>query len=232
MLVAAQSPIVNTPSPTDVCPGFCLDIPTIADRLDAAGLTWRDYGGILTDIKGLAGRPEITDRDASGFFGDAQAGTLPSVSWINSVFLENGMELSGHPTGKLCSAENYAVQVLNAAMAGPQWESTAVFLVWDDWGGFYDHVDPPVVERWTDGTPFRYGFRVPCIVVSPFARPGFVSHAESSHVSLLRFVETVFSLEPLNERDAAASTMLDCFDFGQAPLPAMTLTPRDCGSSA
>jgi phospholipase C len=113
-------------------------------------------------------------------------------------------------------------------MSGPQWASTALFLVWDDWGGFYDHVDPPVVEKWNDGTPFRYGYRVPCMVISPYARSGYVSHTLHSFVSLLRFAETVFDLEPLTERDANASDLLDCFDFAQTPLSALPLETRVC----
>jgi phospholipase C len=124
--------------------------------------------------------------------------------------------------------ENYAVQVLNAAMNGPQWSTTALFLVWDEWGGFYDHVQPPVVERWKDGSPVRYGHRVACIVVSPYARAGYVSHKMHSHVSLLRFAETVFGLDPLTERDARASDMLDCFDFEQPLLPPLFLESRQC----
>jgi phospholipase C len=115
-------------------------------------------------------------------------------------------------------------------MNGPQWGTTALFLVWDDWGGFYDHVEPPVLETWEDGTPFRYGHRVPCIVVSPYARRGHVSHETHSLVSLLRFAETIFGLEPLTERDAAASDMLDCFDFESLPAPPLTLEPRVCPS--
>jgi phospholipase C len=228
MLMAAQSPIVNTPLPTDVCPDFCLDIPTLPDRLDAQRLTWRDYGGLFTDIQSLYRRPEVMDRRDEQFFADAQAGKLPNVGWLNSGFLRDGNSRSGHPPARLCDAENYAVKVLNAVMGGPQWNSTALFLVWDDWGGFYDHVEPPVVEKWNDGTPFRYGFRVPCIVISPYAHRGYVSHTEYSHVSLLRFAETVFGLEPLTERDADANNMLDCFDFTQALLPPLALTPRDC----
>ena len=228
MLMAAQSPIVNTPFPTDLCPDFCWDIPTLPNRLDERGLTWRDYGGLFTDIQSLYRRPEVMDRRDEQFFVDAEAGTLPNVAWLNSGFLVDGDAKSGHPPASLCSGENYAVKVLNAAMNSPQWRSMALFLVWDDWGGFYDHVEPPVVETWTDGTPFRYGFRVPGIVVSPYARPGYVSHELHSLVSLLRFAETIFSLEPLTERDAQATDMLDCFDFKQPPLPPLTLTPRDC----
>ncbi len=218
MMTSAQTPIVNTPYPTDECPQFCYDIPTLANRLDEHHLSWRDYGGIMTDIKSLVGRPEVMDRQDAQYFAEAAAGTLPSMAWLNSDFLENGDELSGHPTGSLCSAQQYAVKVINAALASPQWGSMAMFLVWDDWGGFYDHVEPPVVETWTDGTPLRYGFRVPCIVISPFARSRFVSHETHSFVSVLHFAETVYGLPPLNQRDASASALLDCFDFGQTPL--------------
>ncbi len=228
MLMAAQSPIVNAPSASDECPDFCWDIPALPNHLDERRLTWRDYGGLFTDIKSLYARPEVMDRHDEQFFQDAAAGSLPDVVWLNSAFLFDGYAKSGHPPAGLCEAEGYAVKVLNAVMSGPQWNSTALFLVWDDWGGFYDHVEPPVVEQWADGTPFRYGFRVPCIVVSPYARRGHVSHALHSHVSLLRFAETIFGLEPLTERDANASDLLDCFDFAQSPRPPLTLTPSEC----
>jgi phospholipase C len=162
------------------------------------------------------------------FFDDAAEGDLPNVAWLNSGFLTDSYAKSGHPPASLCGGENYAVSVLNAVMSSPQWSTTALFLVWDEWGGFYDHVEPPVVERWEDGTPSRYGHRVPCIVISPYARAGYVSHTLHSHVSLLRFAETIFGLEPLTERDANASDMLDCFDFDQSPLHPISLTARDC----
>src|SRR5262249_46757092 len=98
-----------------------------------------------------------------------------------------------------------------------------------DWGGFYDHVEPPVVERWRDGTPLRYGLRVPCIAISPYSRGGFVSHQTHSFVSLLHFAETVYSLQPLTARDAAASTMLDCFDFAHPPASPLALPLPACG---
>jgi len=230
MLIAGQSPIVNAPAASDVCPDFCFDYQVLPNQLDERGLTWRDYGGIFTSIKSLVGRPEVMDFEDDQFFIDAAAGTLPNAAWLNSGFLRNANIKSGHPPAGICGGENYAVQVLNAVMNGPQWNSTALFLVWDDWGGFYDHIEPPVVEEWNDGTPFRYGHRVPCMVVSPYARRGYVSHETHSLTSLLRFTETLFDLEPLTERDAGASTMLDCFDFTQAPTPPFSLTPRECPS--
>ncbi|HET9907129.1 MAG TPA: alkaline phosphatase family protein [Anaerolineales bacterium] len=227
MLIAAQSPIIEPPRP-DVCPDFCLDIEVLPHRLDAAGLTWQDYGGIFTSTKSLVGRPEVMDYRDAKFFVDAAEGTLPNVGWLNSSFLYEGYPKSGHPPSGLCEGENYAVEVLNAVMNSPQWESTALFLVWDEWGGFYDHVEPPVVEHWTDGRASRYGHRVPCLVISPYARPGHIAHTLYSHVSILRFAETVLDLEPLTERDANADNMFDCFDFDQTPLPPISLVPRDC----
>ncbi|HEX9332498.1 MAG TPA: alkaline phosphatase family protein [Anaerolineales bacterium] len=228
MMIAGQSPIINTPFSFNVCPAFCLDILVLPNRLDAVGLTWRDYGGIFTDIKSLIGRREIIDPQAENFFEDVAAGTLPNVTWLNSGFLVDGDAKSGHPPASLCAGENYVVNVLNAVMNGPQWSTTALFLVWDDWGGFYDHIDPPVVERWPDGTSARYGHRVPCIVISPYARSGYISHTLHSHVSLLHFAETIFGLEPLTERDAHASDMLDCFNFEQPAIPPLLLIPREC----
>jgi phospholipase C len=228
MMIAAQSPQVEAALPFDICPAFCLDLTVLPHRLDAHGLTWQDYGGIFTSIKSLYQRSEVMDFHAEKFFEDAQKGSLPNVAWLNSGFLIDGDAKSGHPPASLCAGENYAVSVLNAVMSSPQWSTTALFLVWDDWGGFYDHVEPPVVERWKDSTPFRYGHRVPCIVISPYARAGYVSHDLYSHVSLLHFAETIFGLDPLTERDAKARNMLDCFDFDQPPLVPLLLTPRQC----
>jgi phospholipase C len=228
MMIAAQSPIIDPPTPSDVCPDFCLDFEVLPHRLDAKGLTWQDYGGIFTSTRSLVGRPEVMDYRDEKFFEDAARGTLPNVAWLNSGFLYDADAKSGHPPSSLCVGENYAVRVLNAVMSSPQWLTTALFLVWDEWGGFYDHVEPPVVETWKDGTPSRYGHRVPCLVISPYARPGYVAHDFYSHVSLLRFAETIFDLESLTERDASAGHMLDCFDFDQTPLQPISLQPREC----
>jgi phospholipase C len=230
MMISGQTTLVEAATPTDMCPEFCLDLEVLPQRPDARGLTWSDYGGIFTSIKSLVGRPEVMNFQDETFFEDAAHGTLPNVAWLNSGFLHDGDTKSGHPPHSLCIGENYAVKVLNAVVNGPQWPHTALFFVWDEWGGFYDHVAPPVVERWSDGTPYRYGHRVPCMVISPYARSGHVSHTLYSHVSLLRFTETIFDLVPLTERDAKANDMLDCFDFNQSPLQPLSLLPRQCPS--
>ena len=108
-----------------------------------------------------------------------------------------------------------------------------IFITWDDWGGWFDHVDPPVIEKWSsahaqrpadahpefNGDPFRYGSRVPCLVLSPYAKAGHISRQPNSHVSLVRFCQQIFGLPALNQRDDTSNAMSDCFDFTQQPLP-------------
>jgi phospholipase C len=108
---------------------------------------------------------------------------------------------------------------VQSAVSAGLWPHVVIFITWDDWGGWWDHVTPPEVEKWTDGTQFRYGGRVGCLVLSPYARKGYVSKKQHSHVSLLKFCETNFGLPSLNARTKAADGMEDCFDFRQKPLP-------------
>ena len=103
-------------------------------------------------------------------------------------------------------------------VAGPSTPNHLMLITWDDWGGWFDHVEPQEVEKWKDGTQFRYGSRVGCLVLSPYARHGYISKVLHSHVSLVKFCETTFGLPPLNARDAAADDMSDCFDYQQSPL--------------
>jgi phospholipase C len=212
MLVAAASPIINNPhfrDPANLKPPF--DLPSLPEELRAAGLTWRNYGGfVFDDITRLRNNPwTVTSQQ---FAMDAASGVLPSVSW---VYAPSG--LSEHPTDSVKQGMAWTVSQVDAIVKGGLWPSVAVFITWDDWGGWADHVVPPNVEQWTDGTPFRYGSRVPCLVLSPFAKRGFISKVLHSHVSLVRFCEMVFGLPSLNLRDAGADGMQDCFDFGQQP---------------
>ncbi len=115
--------------------------------------------------------------------------------------------------------ENWTVQQLNAVMAGPAWASTAVFITWDDFGGFYDHVPADA---------FGFGPRVPLLIVSPYAKPGYISHTRYEFSSLLSFVEARYDLPSLTARDREANTILDSFDFTQPPKSPLTLEPRQC----
>lgn len=128
---------------------------------------------------------------------------------------------------------NFTLEQIQAIVDGRLWDSVAIFITWDDWGGWYDHVDPPVVETWDhthaqrpedefaefDGEPFRYGCRVPCLVVDPYAKPAYISNELNSHVSLVKFCTTTFGLDSLTDRDASSNGMGDCIDLTQTPNP-------------
>jgi hypothetical protein len=115
------------------------------------------------------------------------------------------------------------VTQINAVMQGPDWNSTAIFVMWDDFGGFYDHEPPPRLDQ------FGLGPRVPFIVISPFARAGYISHTQYEAASVLKFIEEDFGLSPLSQRDANANDLVDSFNFTQTPLKPLVLLPRsDC----
>jgi phospholipase C len=220
MLVAAASPIINNPSshdPANLRPPF--DLPSLPANLAAAGLTWRNYGGyVFADITKLRGNPWTVT--SAQFATDAAAGKLPTVSW---VYAPSGM--SEHPTDSVAQGMAWTVSQINAVVKGGLWPNVAIFVTWDDWGGWADHVNPPDVEQWTDGTQFRYGSRVPCLVLSPYARQGYISKVFHSHVSLVRFCEITYGLPSIDARDAGADGMQDCFDFSQQPAPPPASAP-------
>ena len=153
--------------------------------------------------------------DATQFYTDAQNGTLPQVSWIipNST-------LSEHPPASVATGMNYVTGVVNAVMNSPEWNSTAILIAWDDWGGFYDHVDPPKVDQ------YGLGIRVPGLVVSPYARQGYVDHKTYSFESWLRLIEERFGAKPMTGRDNTANDMSDAFDFTQQPRSPMSMNPN------
>jgi phospholipase C len=215
MLIAGDSPLIDNPhsgyrgGPN----GPLFNLPSLPASLDQAKLTWANYNGYAFQyIKGLAGKQKFPQQQ---FATDAAAGKLPNVSWVYADHLE-----SEHPLGNVTHGMQWTVNQVNAIVQGGLWPSTAIFITWDDWGGWLDHVDPPNVQSWpADGTQFRYGSRVGCLVLSPFAKSGFISRTLHSHVSLLKFCATQFNLPPVNQRVAQSDGMTDCFDFTQKPLP-------------
>jgi phospholipase C len=200
----------------------CFDFPTLPDSLEAAGISWKYYaegGGFISLIGHVYNSTMWTTNVAEPdqFVVDAQTGQLPSVSWLLPPEY-----MSEHPPDSMCDGENWTVSVVNALMQGPDWNSTAVFLTWDDFGGFYDHVAPPQLDQ------FGLGPRVPLLIISPYAKKGYVSHNPSDHTSVLRFVETRYGLRALTSRDAAASDLMDNFDFNGSPRSPVILQPRAC----
>ena len=210
MLIAADSPVINNPfsGPT---PSY--NIPSLPANLKAAGLTWRNYGGYAFPyITALKNDPwNVTSQQ---FVKDAAAGNLASVSWVYPPNLQ-----SEHPNDNVAFGMQWTVEQINAIVQGGLWNKTAIFISWDDWGGWYDHVTPANIEKWTDGSQFRYGSRVPCLVMGGYAKAGYISKVLHSFVSIVKFCEDNFGLAPINQRDAAADDMADCFDFTQTPLP-------------
>ncbi len=161
------------------------------------------------------------------FFADARRGSLPAVSWITP----SGVN-SDHPTGRISTGQTYVTSLINAVMRGPDWKSTAIFLAWDDWGGFYDNVKPPAVDE--NG----YGFRVPSLVISPYARKGYIDHQTLSFDAYLKFIEDDFlggqRLDPktdgrpdgrpdVRENVKALGDLTRDFDFNQKPRAPLIL---------
>jgi len=142
----------------------------------------------------------------SQFFTDASYGDLPAVSWVIP-----DPSFSDHPMANLSAGESFVASIVNAASSSTEWSSTAIFLSWDDYGGFYDHAPPPRVD------PLGLSIRVPLIVISPYTPAGRIVHSQGSFDSLLRFVEWRFNLGCLTPRDCHASLPLDYFDFSMSP---------------
>jgi phospholipase C len=203
----------------------CFNMTTLADVMEGAGVSWRYYTPSHTIWNPLDAIDHIRNSTLwntnvspdTQFATDAFNGNLPAVSWV----VPTGTA-SEHPPQSSCLGENWAVQQINAVMQGPDWATTAIFLVWDDFGGFYDHVPPPQIDQ--EGL----GPRVPLLIISPYAKAGYISHTQYELSSLLKIVEERFNLAPLTQRDTIANDMLDSFDFNQSPLPPLLLSTRQC----
>lgn len=205
----------------------CTDITILPDLLEEAGVGWKYYLGDNDYIKTLKlvehvvfGPMYTKVVDDSRFLVDLENGDLPAVSWLIP-----DVEYSEHPAaGSMCVGENWTVEILNAIMQSPEWKHTAVVITWDDFGGFYDHVPPPHVDL------YGFGPRVPMILVSPWAKQGFVAGDTLEFSSVLKLIETIWGLPALTARDRRASDMLNLFDFGGDPAPKLLREPRDCSS--
>jgi len=145
---------------------------------------------------------------------DAANGNLPQVSWV----IPSGA-VSEHPPESVKDGMVYVTGLINSVMKGPQWNTTAIFLSWDDWGGFYDHVPPPKIDKW------GLGIRVPSLIISPYAKQNYIDHNIYSFESWLKIVEERFNVHPMTARDTNAMDMLDAFDFSQQPRSPVILIP-------
>jgi phospholipase C len=244
LISATSLGIVNdtTPALTDYPPNG-----TIFDKVAAAGVSWRDY---YTDLATTELYPELYLKNLgtnvvpiADFFTDAAAGTLPGFSLVEPNYDTQSEE----DPQNIVVGEAFAAQVIDAVMSGPAWGRTLLIWTYDEHGGYFDHVPPPPAIPPDDIPPdvpagesayngfAQYGFRVPCAVISPWARPGYVSHRVYDHTSICALVETKWNLPAMTYRDANAGNMLDMLDlrwpaFLRPPRLAQPLLDTDPGS--
>jgi phospholipase C len=189
-------------------------LPTIWDRLAAAGLSGRYYYSDVPFLALWGAKYLPISRPAASFFADCAAGTLPSVSFLDPRFLGEDQGVSGddHPHGDIRDGEAFMSSVYRAVTASPNWSRTVLIVNFDEWGGFFDHVPPsaapiPPADAAAGATDGLRGFRVPCLLVSPLARRGHVSSRLYDHTSILRMIERRFGLAPLTVRDRTANDL-------------------------
>jgi phospholipase C len=206
------------------------DIPTIFDRLQERGISWKFYvqnydptitfrnrsngdrGAQVVWVPLLAYARYLDDPELfqhivplEEYFTDLDQGTLPAVAYV----VPSGA--SEHPPGSILAGQRFVKSLLNGLMKSSAWPNSAFLWTYDDWGGWYDHVPPPQVDE------HGYGFRVPALLVSPYARKGFIDSTELDYTSILKFIEDNYALAPLAERDARAISIVNAFDFSQPP---------------
>jgi phospholipase C len=215
--------------------GLDEDLPTIFDRLQAAGVSWKFYvqnydptityrtatdaskGDKVSQViwvppllyARFLDDPELSSHivDLDEYFQDLRKGTLPAVSYI----VPSGA--SEHPPGSIQAGERFVRGLLNALAGSSAWKDSAFLWTYDDWGGWYDHVRPPQVDK------YGYGPRAPALLVSAYAKRGEVVHTQLDFTSILRFITDNWDLKPLAERDAKANSIADGLDFTRPPRP-------------
>jgi phospholipase C len=210
----------------------CFDYASLADTMDANGVTWRYYATALGQpgaiwsafdaINHIRFGPDWSTDVVSPetkVLADLAAGNLADVTWVTP-----NRANSDHPgNGGMNNGPEWVASVVNAVGESQFWNSTTIFITWDDWGGWYDHVKPERLDA------MGLGYRVPLVVISPYARLGYVSHVEHEFGSIMKFTEKTFNLPSLGNIDARADDLSDCFDFSQPPTRftpfKTTLTP-------
>ena len=240
---AASDRIANSTSPN-------VALRTIWDSLQTAGVSCGYYSSDLP-VLALWGTTYVNiTNDISVFFAKAAAGQLPQYSYVDPFFLGEGQGGSNddHPHADIRRGQALISLVVNTLMASPAWSKTVLIITYDEWGGFYDHVRPPMFPDATTHKPNtvdtttgyedhrQAGFRVPTYIVSPFASRGVVSHRVFDHTAIARFVGWRFGLPPLTIRDAAAANIAELLDFSAPNLtpPSVPVVvdpgPHVCGS--
>ncbi len=218
----------------------CFDIPTVPDILPS-NVKWKFYGSnfyVLNEIWSMFNAVKSIRQgpgwqnvvNVSDFEKDIDGKTLPEVSWLVNQDLN-----SEHPNiGSVCAGEDWTVQKINKLMQSDYWKDTVILFTMDDYGGWYDHVPPPRKYGCDPARPYGLGFRVPLIIMSPYAKPGLVFKEVAEHASIPKFIGKIFGakktlhdLDPAAQ-DAQANDLMNAFDFKQTPLVPLVLKKRGC----
>jgi phospholipase C len=188
--------------------------PAQASTPDAAKTPAYGLWNPLPHIAVIKNNPDLLSKDVPGseIYADIQSGNLPQVSWVMPAY-----PVSEHPNAGPQPGQKYVVGLIKTIMRSQYWPDCAIFILWDDWGGFYDHVAPPMVDQ------YGLGFRVPALLISPYARQNYVSHHLYEFSSFLSLIENQFGLNPLTNRDSSANSFSDEFDFSQGPRAPLIL---------
>lgn len=211
-------PVLNSKGKMVNGPFPCYDYQTLGDLLDQHQLTWRYYTltpfytwnayDAISHIRYGSDWTNNIVSPSSQFTTDVAAGNLAAVTWIVPDNRNSDHSGNGKKTGP-----SYVASIVNAVGQSQFWSSTAVFVVWDEWGGWYDRVAPQQLDR------MGLSFRVPLLVVSPWSRHGYVSHVQHEFGSILHFTESNFGLGSLGQTDSRADDLSDSFDYTQSPPP-------------
>ncbi len=239
-LQAGEAPTIDWQNPP-------LSWATLAEELSNANQTWRWYDGNANPLAATYWNPlplfqyfqsnpaELVEhvKSTSSFASDVANNQLPAVSWIIPgswkpptlpTFFKDQLTIeysvSEHPPARSDVGMDYVAYLVNQIMQSPSWQSTAIVITWDDYGGFYDHVPPPQID------PYGDGFRVPTLIISPWAKSHYIDHTVYEFGSMLRFAEDNFGLRQLGGRDLFANNMMNAFNFTQTPLEPL-IEPAD-----
>jgi phospholipase C len=215
----------------------CFNIKVLPDELEAAGVSWKYYGLPDQWMNGLQAIRHVrfgpmwqNVQEPDQILTDLKDGNLPAVSWL----IPPEGSANEHPGAgtNVCIGENWTVEHVNAVMQSKYWKSTAIVIVWDDFGGFYDHVVPPHYDV------MGLGPRTPGLIISPYTVAGdnpdggSIDSTVYEFSSVLRFIEELHGLDPMTNRDAQASPLAGAFDFNAEPnFKKLILQPRDCPTS-
>lgn len=212
--------LINGEGREDVYTFPCFDRTALPDLIDRAGLSWHYYAeskgaGLWTGLDAIRhiwqNRGEYDANviaPSATFLHDVAGGYLADVTWITP-----SPKASDHPLLTNGTGPSWVASVVSAVGTTPFWDSTAIIVVWDDWGGWYDHVPPHQYNS------YELGMRVPMLVISPYAKRGYVSHVHYEFASILKFIEQTFNLGSMGTTDKRAAGLDDCFDFGSKPNP-------------